>query len=60
MAGRSTGQLVNAGDSRFDSQRGCHSTRGEEAQSMNIEAARAVAMQYVRLLALRDGQNARR
>src|ERR1019366_3796228 len=44
MAGRSTGQLVNAGGQQIlILKEGATRTRGEEAQSMNIEAARAVA-----------------
>jgi thermosome len=44
MAGRPTGQLVNAGGQPIlILKEGATRTRGEEAQSMNIEAARAVA-----------------
>jgi archaeal chaperonin len=44
MAGRPTGQLVNAGGQPIlILKEGATRTRGEEAQTMNIEAARAVA-----------------
>ena len=44
MVGRPTGQLVNAGGQPIlILKEGATRTRGEEAQSMNIEAARAVA-----------------
>jgi len=44
MAGRPTGQLINAGGQPIlILKEGTTRTRGEEAQSMNIQAARAVA-----------------